>query len=126
MQIALPPAIASLVESILKLYQQAGFQVMEVCADHEFKPVLQVLQDGGWSFMTNLANAQEHVAEAEHNNHVLKEHINATYHGIPYKILPQTIICYMVMETTAKLNYFPAKVSSQLLQPKRNPPSCQA
>ena len=24
-------------------------------------------------------------------------------------MLPQTIICYMVMETTAKLNYFPAK-----------------
>ena len=27
------PTIASLVESILKLYQQAGFQVMEVCAN---------------------------------------------------------------------------------------------
>ena len=59
------PTIASLVESVLKLYQLAGFQVTEVCANCEFKPVLQVLQDGGWSFMTNLANAQEHVAEAE-------------------------------------------------------------
>ena len=42
-------------------------------------------------------------------NHILKEHIQTTYHGIPYKMLRQTIICYMVMETTAKLNYFPAK-----------------
>ena len=41
------PTITSLVESILELYQQAGFQVMEVCTDHEFKPVLQVLQDNG-------------------------------------------------------------------------------
>ena len=79
---------------------------MEVCTDHEFKPVLQVLQDNGWSFMINLANAQEHVPEATCNNCVLKEHICATYHGIPYKMLPQTIICYMVMETAAKLNYF--------------------
>ena len=47
------PTIASLVESVLKLYQQAGFQVTGVCLDHEFKPVLQVLQDDGWSFMTN-------------------------------------------------------------------------
>ena len=39
------PTITSLVESVLKLYQQAGFQVMEVCTDHKFKPVLQVLQD---------------------------------------------------------------------------------
>ena len=82
---------------------------MEVCADHEFKPVLQVLQDSGWSFMTNLVNTQEHVPEAENNNCVLKEHIHTTYHGIPYKMLPRTIICYMVMETAAKLNYFPAK-----------------
>ena len=59
--------------------------------------------------MTNLANAQEHVPEAEHNNCILKEHICTNYHGIPYKMLPQTVICHMVMETAAKLNYFPAK-----------------
>ena len=82
---------------------------MEVCADHKFKPVLQILQDFGWSFTTNLANAQEHVPEAECNNHILKEHIHTTYHGIPYKMIQRTFTCYMVMETTAKLNYFPAK-----------------
>ena len=59
--------------------------------------------------MTNLANAQEYVPEAEHNNHILKDHIHATYHGVPHKMLPRTILCYMVIETTAKLNYFPAK-----------------
>ena len=40
---------------------------------------------------------------------ILKECIHATYHGNPYKMLPQTVICYMVMETAAKLNYIPAK-----------------
>ena len=59
--------------------------------------------------MTNLANAQEHVPEAECKNHILKECICTTYHGIPHKMLPQTVICYMVMETAAKLNYFPTK-----------------
>ena len=82
------PTITSLVASVLKLYQQAGFQITEVCADHEFKPVLQVLQDNGWSFATNLDNAQEHEPEVEHNNCILKEHIHATYHGILYKMLP--------------------------------------
>ena len=43
------------------------------------------------------------------NNHILQEYICATYHGISHKMLPQTVICYMVMETAAKLNYFPAK-----------------
>ena len=37
------PTIASLVESVLKLYQQASFQVIEVCANCKFKPVLQGL-----------------------------------------------------------------------------------
>ena len=31
------PTITSLVESVLKLYQQAGFQVIEISADCEFK-----------------------------------------------------------------------------------------
>ena len=74
------PTISNLVESVLKLYHKASFQVTEVCPDHP--------QDSGWSFMTNLANAQEHVSEAEHNNHILKEQIRTTYHGIPYKMLP--------------------------------------
>ena len=104
------PTITSLVESVLKLYQWAGFQVMEVCANYKFKPVLHILQDSGWSFMTNLANAQEHVPEAECNNCILKEHICTTYHGISYKMLPRIITSYMEMETAAKLNYFPAKV----------------
>ena len=82
------PTITSLVESVLQLYQWASFQVTELSANHEFKPVLQVLQDNEWSFMTNLANVQEHVPEAEHNNHVLMEHICTTYHGIPYNMLP--------------------------------------
>ena len=62
------PTIASLVESVLKLlklYQEAGFQVTEICTNHEFKPVLKVPQDNGWSFMPNLANVQEHVPEAK-------------------------------------------------------------
>ena len=82
------PTITSQVESILELYQWASFQVMEVCTNHKFKPVLQVPQDNGWSFTTKLANAQEHVPEAECNNHILKECIHTTYRGIPYKVLP--------------------------------------
>ena len=33
------PTIVSLVESTLKLYQWAGFQITEVCANCKFKPV---------------------------------------------------------------------------------------
>ena len=77
------------------------------------------IQDGGWSFMTNLADTQEHVPEADHNNHFLKKCICTTYHGIPYKMLPQTVVCYMAMETTAMLNYFLVKGGcSNLFSPR--------
>ena len=106
--------ISNLVEFVLKLYHKASFQVTEVCTNHEFKPVLHVLQDSGWSFMTNLANTQQDVPEAKHNDHILKEHICATSPGIPYKMLPQSIIWYMLMETAAKLNYFPDKGAARI------------
>ena len=64
------PTIAYLVESVLKLYSRTSFQVKEVCADHEFKPVLHVPQDCGWSFMTNLANAQEH-CQGVYSHHLI-------------------------------------------------------
>ena len=82
--------IAPLVESVLNLYQQASFQVSKICNDHEFKPVLNILLDDGWLFITNLSNAQEHVPEAQQNNHILKEHIHATsIHTTP-------TYCYML------------------------------
>ena len=80
------PSTASLIEFVLKLYQCASFQVMEVSTNHEFKPMFHVLQHDGWSFMTNLANAQENVLEAEHKKCILKEHVRPIYHGIPYKM----------------------------------------
>ena len=80
------PTIATLVESVLNCINRLASKLWK-CANCKFKPVHLVLQDGGWSFMTNLANTQEHVPEAECNNHVLNECICATYHGIPYKML---------------------------------------
>ena len=82
-----PTTIASLVESMLQLYQKASFHVTEICTDHEFNPVLHILQDNGWSLMTDLANTQEHVPEAEQNNHILKEHILP---HIPWGSIPST------------------------------------
>ena len=117
--------IVSLVESILKLYQQAGFQVVEVCTNHQFKPVLQVLQDGGWSFMTNLANTQEHVPEAEHT-HPQGAHL---CHLSWDSLQDAPTNCYLLHGDG---NHGKVKLLScqrwmlKLLQPKGNPPPCQA
>ena len=57
----------------------------------------------------NCTSAHEHDPEAERNNRVIKERIWATYHRLPYKALPKTMMRVLAMECTKKLNYFPPK-----------------
>jgi hypothetical protein len=57
----------------------------------------------------NYVAAQDHVPRAERNNHVIQERVRAAYHRFPYKHLPRTLVKYLVMESTKKLNFFPNK-----------------
>ena len=65
------PTITSLAESVLKLGPAFKSQKSALIANSsQFSKSSN--QDGGESFMTNLANAQEHVPEAECNNCILR------------------------------------------------------
>jgi hypothetical protein len=57
----------------------------------------------------NVTNAQDHVPEAERNNRTIKEMIRAAYHRLPYKAIPQIMICYLAMIQANQLNLFPVK-----------------
>jgi hypothetical protein len=50
-----------------------------------------------------------HVPEAERNNRMIEERIRATYHNLPYKAIPKTMIRHLAMVCTEQLNLFPAK-----------------
>ena len=52
---------------------------------------------------------QQHFKQAEQNNCVVKEHVRATYHSLPYKNIPKVMIKYLAMDCIRKLNYFPVK-----------------
>ena len=55
-----------------------------------------------------MANANEHVPEAERNNRTIKEHIRATFHSLPFQAIPTTFIKLLATETAEKLNFFPS------------------
>ena len=57
----------------------------------------------------NITNIQDHVPEAERNIQTIKENFRVSYHRLPYKSIPGTVIKYMCMEATRKLNLLPAK-----------------
>ena len=74
----------------------------------------------------NFSNPQKHVPEAEHNNHLIKERVKATYHCLPYKQLTKTMTTILVIDLAKKLNFFPAKngiseyYSPQMILPRKN------
>ena len=74
--------------------------------DQEFKPLKDDLQE--WKIDLNLANAQEHVPEAERNNRTIKERVRAVFHSLPFRAIPKIMIKHLVMDSARKLNFFPA------------------
>ena len=93
---------------VLHLYKIAGFLVTIFNSDNEFCPVLEPMKQE-FGFQPNYASAQEHVPEAKRNHRVIKERVRTCFHNAPFKSLPCVAIKYLVTESTAKLNFFPAK-----------------
>jgi hypothetical protein len=57
----------------------------------------------------NFTKAKDHVPEVEQNNGTIKERIQAAYHRLPYKAIPQIMIQSMAMNQANQLNLFPVK-----------------
>jgi hypothetical protein len=97
-------------DEIVRLYKHGQFQITEIHCDNEFHKVMDPFsakQDP--TITVNYAAAQEHVPRAERNNRTIQERVRATYHRLPYDHLPRTLVKYLVMESTKKLNFFPNK-----------------
>ncbi|MEN9849167.1 MAG: hypothetical protein RL368_1907, partial [Pseudomonadota bacterium] len=93
-------------DHILEIYQNAGFNVKRIFGDNEFKPLKHFLSN--MNIILNICSAHEHVPEIERSIRVIKERVRATYHDLPFKKLSTVMWKYIVMESTRKLNYFPA------------------
>ena len=53
----------------------------------------------------------EHVPEAERNNRTIGERIRATFHRLPYRMIPKVMLKALAVVSCRQLNYFPAKNS---------------
>ena len=67
---------------ILRYYNQAGFRIVKLHCDNEFRNMLEKIQDD-LGIKMNFTNAGDHVPEAERNNRTIKERIRAGYHRLP-------------------------------------------
>ena len=94
---------------VVQQYNDAGLAVRCFYSDQEYALVFKHFKESSPPIDFNLANAQEHVPEAERNNRTLQERMRATFHSLPYQALPSVFIKHLASETAEKLNFFPAK-----------------
>jgi hypothetical protein len=95
-------------DTVLQLYNSAGFHIKTVHCGGEFRKMMDKVKDDLGVCM-NFTNALDHVPEAERNNRTIKERIRAAYRRLPYKALPRQLIQYLVQTQASQLNLFPAK-----------------
>jgi hypothetical protein len=96
------------ITSIFRLYENAGFRIKRIHCDQEFRNMMERVSTE-FDITMNYATAGEHVPEAERNNRTIQERIRATYHNLPYAMIPKVMLRYLAMICTQQLNYFPVK-----------------
>ena len=96
------------IDVILRHYNKAEFRIKRIECDREYVKLMDPVSDG-LDIHMNYTSTNDHVPEAERNNRVIKERVRATFHRLPYKMLPRVLIRFLAMTETSKLNYFPVK-----------------
>jgi hypothetical protein len=95
-------------DMVLQLYNSAGFHIKTIHCNGEFLAMMEKVKEN-LGIHRNIANALDHVPEAERNNRTIKERVRAAYHRLLCKALPRQLIWYLVTTQARQLNLFPAK-----------------
>jgi hypothetical protein len=101
-------AYRSALDNVFRIYNMAGFKIKCIHCDNEYCPLMQELEST-YEVKMNYASAQEHVPEVERSIRVIKEQFRATFHRLPFTRLPAIMVKILAMESTKKLNFFPAE-----------------
>jgi hypothetical protein len=97
-------------KELVMICKKGGFNITDIHCDNEFHKVMDPFSASqNPPIKMNYVSAQEHVSRAERNNCVTQERVRVAYHRFPYTHLPRTLVKYLFMELTKKLNYFPNK-----------------
>ena len=105
-------------EGIITIYIFGECNIKSIHSDQEFR---YILQDFANENRINLvcSLSQTHVPHAERNIRTIKERVRSRFQNLPYRRIPKIIVIYLVIQTSATLNYFPARYGlSQYNSPK--------
>ena len=92
----------SFVSKSIAEYTKRGFEVVDIHADKEF----ECLRESMGNAFLEICGPDEHVPEVE-SIRTMKETMQATAHGLPYRRFPKLMIAELVAMATRCLNGFP-------------------
>jgi hypothetical protein len=100
-------------DEILRYYNNAGFVITEIHCNGEYRGTMNRVKDN-LDMKMNFTNAQGRGPEAERNHRTIKERTRATYQRLPYKAIPQIMICYLAMnlfghESSQPIEFIPSE-----------------
>jgi hypothetical protein len=93
-------------KKILQLYEQRGFQIIDIHADHEFACIRDELRPVE---MDTVVPVDEHVGEIERSIRTTKERTRCTIQGLPYERYTKVMIIDLVNRCVRSLNQIPAQ-----------------
>jgi len=88
------------------IYRKAELKLKEIHCDNEFRKSMDIFAaEHDPPIQMNYASADKHVPCAERNNRTIKKRVRTIYHRLPYEHLTRTMVKYLVMEATRKINF---------------------
>ena len=100
--------ILEALDNVFRIYNKAGYTVVEIRTDPEFTSLQNDLFDD-MDIIINPTAAGEHVPEIERSNRVVKERLRALFSRLPYEMLPRQMVYFAAKQTCKWLNAFPPK-----------------
>jgi hypothetical protein len=92
-------------KAIINMYEARGFVITRVEADREFACITNDILPT----VLNIADADDHVSEAERSIRTIKERVRCTVQGLPYRRIPKVMMRAVVEGAHKSLNQFPAR-----------------
>jgi hypothetical protein len=96
-------------QMISNIYNCAGFIIRTVHCDQQFESIADKVERKLNIYM-NCVGTQDHVSEAEHNQHTTKERFLSVTHGLYFNQMPPVMIKKLAAQCTQGLNYVHPKM----------------
>ena len=97
-------------DKTLRVYNSNGFRVSHIYCDTDFKVLMDEVKDN-LDVTMNYTNSKDHESVAERNNRTIKESYRTGLHCTPYSRIPKVMIEELMVHSTKRINWFPAKHS---------------